>query len=801
MTDTTAEHEHFSSMHQGKSDSVMAFHARLIDKVRLCRYDPKDQERFVRAQLLKGMSNRELARTARTFGHVTTFIVQSATRDEAYQREITPAANGEDTTINQVRGRTSKAPLKREAEADQAGNSRSKQFRFNRDPPRGRRDRCSRCYCRAHWNRPCPALKLKCYSCGQMGHFSAVCRQKRINAVQERQTPRDDVVDSKIEELNALSLEDVLVECRVGSSSGIPFLIDSGAGVNVVGGNDWQRLREEYESGTVDLEFIGIGSGRGLRAYATHVPMVVDSAFRANIQAARSTNSVVADFLVVKEGKRSLLGRSTASDLKLLAIRPQINEYRVDKKEIFPKMPGVKIRFSVDKTIPPTRNAFYNIPAAYREGARRRLLEMEANGIIERVISAPEWISGMSAVAKGKDDFRLVVNMRAPNRALKHEYFRLPLLDEMKVKLHGSKYFTKLDLKSAYYHLELCNESRDLTTFLAENGMFRFTRLMFRVNCAPEIFQREMTRTLEGVENKIVYLDDILVFANSLEELHKTVAQVLQIRRHNNLTLNDSKCEFDKTRITFLGHELDQNGFHIEESKIQAIKKFRRPSTTSELCSFLGLASYWTVAGSKTWSWGEQQERSFNMLKEQIIRCTVSLGYFSDRENTVLYTDASPSALGAVLVQESEGSSPRLISFASKALIPTEKKYAQNQREALGAVWAVEHFSDFLLGRHFTLRTDAKGVAFIFNRLRENTKRALTRADGWALWLSPYDYNIEYVKGQENIADSSSRLYQGNDNPFDEDTNSWEVAEKNKNRTCSCCIQNQSERIYCHEYT
>lgn len=263
--------------------------------------------------------------------------------------------------------------------------------------------------------------------------------------------------------------------------------------------------------------------------------------------------------------------------------------------------------------------------------------------------------------------------------------------------------------------------------------------LDFGVNCAPEIFQREMSRILEGVENKIVYIDDVLLFADCLEELHKIVAEVLRILRDNNLTLNTAKCEFDRMEVTFLGHKLDGNGFHIEEGKIGAIKKFRQPTTTSELRSFLGLASFvspyirnfatismplWSVVGSKTWTWNEQQEEAFKALKQQIINCTVSLGYFSEHEDTILYTDASPNALGAVLVQQKTGKSPRIISFASKALTETEKKYAQNQREALGAVWAVEHFSYFLLGRHFVLRTDAQGVTFIFNRSRGSSKRA-----------------------------------------------------------------------------
>ncbi|XP_058449085.1 uncharacterized protein K02A2.6-like [Malaya genurostris] len=387
---------------------------------------------------------------------------------------------------------------------------------------------------------------------------------------------------------------------------------------------------------------------------------------------------------------------------------------------------------------------------------------MEARGIIERVTKAPEWISGMSAVPKGKNDFRLVVNMRAPNKAIKREYYRMPLIDEMRVKLHGAKYFTKLDLSNAYYHLELCKESRELTTFLSENGMFRFTRLMFGVNCAPEIFQREMCRLLEGIDNVIVYIDDILIHADTLEKLRNITSQVLKILRVNNLTLNEDKCEFEKHFIIFLGHGLNESGFHVDEAKVKAIRQFRPPANVSELKSFLGLASYvsthikdfanisstlWAVTTSKGWYWGPTQLAAFETIKDRITQ-----------------------------LHESLEASPRIISFASKALTDTEKRCAQNQREALATVWAVEHFSFFLLGRHFTLRTDAQGVTFILNRSRENSKRALTRADGWALRLSPYDYNVEYIRGRDNIADPPSRLYTGNDDPFDEKHSPWEIA-------------------------
>lgn len=262
----------------------------------------------------------------------------------------------------------------------------------------------------------------------------------------------------------------------------------------------------------------------------------------------------------------------------------------------------------------------------------------------------------MSAVAKRRNDFRLVVNMRGPNKAIKREYFRLPLLEEKKVKLHGATFFSKLDLSNAYYHLELSEESRDLITFLAENGMYRFTSLMFGVNCAPESFQREMCRLLENVDHKIVYIDNVLLFAETLEQLRLITAQVIEIFRAHCLSLNDAKCEFEKSRIQFLGHELDASGFHIDESKIRDLQKFRQPATLSELRSFLGLASFispqvsnfaniafplWSAATAKAWSWGPEQEHAFEKMKTHISRCT-TLDYFSENQKKTFYIQMRP---------------------------------------------------------------------------------------------------------------------------------------------------------------
>ncbi|XP_062537287.1 uncharacterized protein LOC134205738 [Armigeres subalbatus] len=194
MTDTAAEHEAFSRMKQGNEESAVAFHARLMCKVRSCNYSVDDEDRFVRSQLLTGLRNRELVKQARTYGHDTNFIVQSATRDEAFESETKqqeeprllairsyqnrPPYNQSSrkrTNIAGTAGRASGLPAKRQ-HTDESNQQRSQR----------QRQRCPRCLLLHHRNGQCPALSRNCNECGKRGHYAAACRQKQVNAMERR---------------------------------------------------------------------------------------------------------------------------------------------------------------------------------------------------------------------------------------------------------------------------------------------------------------------------------------------------------------------------------------------------------------------------------------------------------------------------------------------------------------------------------------------------------------------------------------------------------------------------------------
>lgn len=599
-----------------------------------------------------------------------------------------------------------------------------------------------------------------------------------------------------------------MVECTVGYSPPIEMLIDSGSDWNLVSTEDWKKLRTAKRAGSAVLYGVKEKPGEFAHAYGSVNPLEAVRCFHAWVEVIGSPKPRnFAKFYVVENGTKSILGRTTSARMELLqvgigvgsgysngiqihsmtenhhpTVEPKMSLEARDKAEPvadaeeFPAIPDFIFDFDIDGEVTPSVKAYVNIPEAYRDRAIERLRKMEAQGIIEKVRTAPRWISGLSAVPKGNDDFRLVVNMVGPNRAIRRRFYKMPTLEHIRTRLAGAKYFTKLDLTSAFHHIRLGDKSKEMTTFLGPDGMYRFRRLNFGVSSAPEGFQQKMDEILQGLNNVIVYVDDILIFANDIATLRYYTRKVLEALKAHNLTLNDCKCEYERESLEFLGHELSAEGFNISKRKVEDVSRFRSPSSTSELKSFLGLASFlsayirnfadiskplWDATATGQFVWADAQEKAFHDLKEAIIGCTIRQGFFDGTDKTFLYTDASPVALGAVLVQMNQKGEYRTISFASRLLSPTERRYPQTQREALGIVWGSEHFWYYLLGRKFTVRTDAQGISFILKRDHTQTKRIMRRADAWALRMEAFDYSVEYIKGEHNIADSSSRLVEG----------------------------------------
>ena len=153
---------------------------------------------------------------------------------------------------------------------------------------------------------------------------------------------------------------------------------------------------------------------------------------------------------------------------------------------------------------------------------------------------------------------------------------------------------SKLDAASGFFQIPLKEESRDYTTFLTPFGRYRFKRLPMGIDVAPEIYQRKMCELLAGIDDVLVYMDDVRVYGRSKAEHDNTLREVLNRVRNAGLKLDKEKCHFNQTKLKFLGHIIMDNGIEISSNKIDSILKLKTPCNIRELRTVLGLVNFVT---------------------------------------------------------------------------------------------------------------------------------------------------------------------------------------------------------------
>lgn len=245
------------------------------------------------------------------------------------------------------------------------------------------------------------------------------------------------------------------------------------------------------------------------------------------------------------------------------------------------------------------------------------------------------------------------------------------------------------------------------------------------------------------------------------------------------MVLNQEKCKYRISQLDFLGYKITHEGILPSDSKREAVMGFRSPENESEVRSFLGLANYMgkfipdlatideplrrLTQKGVAFAWGKMEQSAFIEIKSRIAKASC-LGFYNLEDETSLIADASPHALGAVLIQTDNKNESRVIGFASKSLTNTERRYCHSEKEALALVWGVERFQTYLIGRTFNLLTDCKALTYLFTP----TSRPCARIERWVLRLQSFNYKIVYISGPLNIADVLSRLSTMLPKPFDE---------------------------------
>ena len=140
--------------------------------------------------------------------------------------------------------------------------------------------------------------------------------------------------------------------------------------------------------------------------------------------------------------------------------------------------------------------------------------------------------------------------------------YPIPHVEEILTKLNGGRYFCKLDVSSAYLHIQVDDESDKLQTVSIHLGNFKITRLFFGIKNAPSIWQRYIEKLIGHFRGVSVFFDDIKIQGVNQVELLKCTEDILQILAKHRIKLNRDKCEFGTTSLRYLGFWLDQFGIH-----------------------------------------------------------------------------------------------------------------------------------------------------------------------------------------------------------------------------------------------
>lgn len=498
-----------------------------------------------------------------------------------------------------------------------------------------------------------------------------------------------------------------------------------------------------------------------------------------------------ATFYVVDTDGPAILGLPSSRKLKLVTLHCAMSETgskpikdKEDLRSRFPdrfrgigRFPGtfhLTLREDAEPVVHPPRR----LPIHLKDELEQELRRMEDIGVISKVTEPTDWVSSLAVSRKSNGKLRICLDPKDLNRATKRTHHKTPTLEEITHKMSGAKVFTKLDARHGYWSVVLDEESSFMTTFNSPLGRFRYLRLPFGLNVSQDIFQEKMDTILEQCPGTIGIADDVVVFGQDQLEHDKNLINLMEVSQEYGLVFNPDKCEINIPSVKFFGCYYDAAGVHPDPDKVASIKSIPPPENVKDLQRFLGMVQYLSpfvahmadhtdalrglLRKDSEWQWTATHQRAFEALKERISEST-TLTYFDPRKPTVIQVDASQKGVGAALLQDNKP-----VAFASKALTPTEQRYANIERELLAVVFGCTRFHTYVFGSSFTIQSDHKPLENIQHKNLADTPPRLQRM---MLRLQPYNFKVVYRPGKEMLlADALSRL-----NPSEEPTLDFEM--------------------------
>lgn len=438
-------------------------------------------------------------------------------------------------------------------------------------------------------------------------------------------------------------------------------------------------------------------------------------------------------------------------------------------KEELPPTRGYDMRIKLKDGARLEPAKLYRLSGAEKEAMQALLRREVACGRIRRC--GRPYGSPAFMVPKTNGEYRMVIDYRVINSHTVSDAYPLPLISSLLDTLSAAKFYTRLDLPGAYQLLRMAEGHEEYTAFRTEFGMFESLVVRDGLKNAPAVFQYFLNDVLQELLGcgVVIYIDDIVIYADTLEELRRRTLRVFELLRNAGLFVKAEKCEFEKDEIKFLGFIVSHKGVRADPEKVDAIRSFPAPEDLPGARSFVGLASYYrrfvknfsdivrpiTMLTKKEerFRWGEQQDAAFETVKS-ILSSAPVIRTFDPTKEAIIQTDASYYGWGFVVSQWCEDDGlEHPVFIESGRFTDTETRYSTSEKEFFAILMAFRRTKHLLLQVHSRVVTDHQNLKY-WMKLQQLSHRQVR----WANELAPFNFTIEYRPGRyADVPDALSR--------------------------------------------